>query len=533
MLRMCTARDRCVVSVLNAAAQHVPLERRTMLSEDTDAESAVQTAQTALVALDGVVSLATQPFNAASHLSEALKALHHASEVAEFCESICKDMIATACSRAPILCVLLTLGDLYPQDHQQLNRALHASLKLALEAVETTSHSIYAYMRGNTVTRLMYAQSTRTKIEEQRTYLKSRFDDIQAHVQYATYLQGRQAQERVGETVRSVEQLRREMEALQNLERGDADTVRATANAVADRKKASGQKIHAFESVSCVSVSPDGRLFAAGGQSTRGNVTLFEAAAGSKIRALTGHASFVTNVSWSPDGCNLATCSHDKTAAIWDAQSGERVVELEGHTWWVNSVAWSPSGRQLATASHDKTCMLWDAESGGNTHVLVGHSGWVHSVAWSADGIKIATASEDKTAALWDAATGARLSVLKGHSEWVKGIAWSPDACMLATASGDDTAAIWDVATGHRMHVLQGHANWVSSVSWSPDGRMIATGSDDDTAALWRVATAARVRVLKGHGGLVNCTAWSPCGRNLYTASQDGSVHIYCVREFS
>ena len=93
---------------------------RAMHPEEPHTESVVQTVHTALGALDGVVSLATQPFNAASHLSEALKALHHASEVAEFCESICKDMIATACSRAPILCDLLTLGNLYPEEHNEV-----------------------------------------------------------------------------------------------------------------------------------------------------------------------------------------------------------------------------------------------------------------------------------------------------------------------------------------------------------------------------------------------------------------------------
>ena len=500
-----------------------------MLPEEIHTETVVHTAHAALGALDGVVGLARQPFNAASRLSEALKALHQASEAAEFCESICKDMIATACSRAPILCDLLSLGNLYPEEHQQLNRALHSSLKLALEAVESASHAIYGYIRGNTVTRLMYAQSTRAKMEEQRSYLKSRFDDIQAHVQYATYLQGRQTNECTGDTVTSVEVLRRDLEALQSIEQGNPDTVRAIANAVAARKTASGHKIDIFDSLSCVAVSPDGRCFAAVGQGANVNAALFDVASGSRVRVLKGHTSCVKAVAWSPDGARLATCSHDKTVAIWDAVTGEQTDVFEGHTWWVNSVAWSPDGRQLATASHDKTCMLWEPGCTECSRVLQGHSGWVHSVDWSPDGRLIATASEDKTTALWEARTGERVRVLEGHSQWVRAVAWSPDACMLATASGDDTAAIWDVATGARMHVLQGHANWVNSVSWSPDGRAVATGSDDDTAALWRVSTGARMHVLKGHSGLVNCATWGPRGRYLFTASHDGSVRIYCI----
>lgn len=363
------------------------------------------------------------------------------------------------------------------------------------------------------MTRLMYAQSTRAKIEEQRTYLKSRFDNIQSHVQYATYLQGRWAQERVRVTVESVEGLRRDLEALQHIDKADKETVRAISQAVAERKTASGQKVDVFESVCSVAVSPDGKYFETAGQGTTVNAAIYGAAAGMRRRALKGHNSFVKAIAWSPDDSRLATCSHDKTAAVWDAASGERIALLEGHAWRVNAVAWSPDGRKLATASHDKTCVLWNVDSGGRLRVLEGHRNWLHSVAWSPDGRLVATGSEDRSAALWDVETGERLSVLEGHSEWVKCVAWGPDACMLATTLGDDTIVIWNVATGDRMHVLMGHTNWVNAVAWSTDGRVLATGSDDDTAALWNVSSGVCMHVLKGHTGLVTVLPGSPVGR--------------------
>lgn len=36
---------------------------------------------------------------------------------------------------------------------------------------------------------------------------------------------------------------------------------------------------------------------------------------------LKGHASWLTSVSWSPDGSRIATASNDYTARIWDSRS--------------------------------------------------------------------------------------------------------------------------------------------------------------------------------------------------------------------
>jgi WD40 repeat protein len=40
------------------------------------------------------------------------------------------------------------------------------------------------------------------------------------------------------------------------------------------------------------------------------------------------------------------------------------------HSEWVTSVTWSPDGQQLASGSHDKTLRVWDVASGASVATL-------------------------------------------------------------------------------------------------------------------------------------------------------------------
>jgi WD40 repeat protein/serine/threonine protein kinase len=270
------------------------------------------------------------------------------------------------------------------------------------------------------------------------------------------------------------------------------------------------------DGVNSVSFSPDGcRLASAGKDKT---VRVWDAATGQELLTLKGHTSQVYGVSFSPDGRRLASAGSDLTVRVWDAATGQELLTLKGHTKTISGVSFSPDGRRLASAGQDQTVRVWDAASGQELLTLIGG---VFCVSFSPDGRRLASAGLNRTVCVWDAASGKELLTFKGHTDWVFGVSFSPDGRWLALAGDDQTVRVWDTATGREWLSLKGHTDWVNSVSFSPDGCRLASASWDQTVRVWDVASGQEPLTLKGHNRAILGVSFSPDGRRLASVSWD------------
>lgn len=102
-------------------------------------------------------------------------------------------------------------------------------------------------------------------------------------------------------------------------------------------------------------------------------VQLWDLAAGTKLRTLSGHTGNIFCVAFSPDGRRALSCSGtdyyddklrqelggtDNTVRLWDVETGQELARLEGHQRNVNCVAFLPDGRAVSGSS-DATVRLW------------------------------------------------------------------------------------------------------------------------------------------------------------------------------
>ncbi|KAI9779780.1 MAG: hypothetical protein M1816_003344 [Peltula sp. TS41687] len=265
---------------------------------------------------------------------------------------------------------------------------------------------------------------------------------------------------------------------------------------------------------------------------------------GAKQR-LVGHSGSMISVTFSPDGCKLASASHDGTARVWDVASGmaEQLLEvrvwdvttggpervLEGHSGWVISVAISPDGSKLVSAFADKTVGVWNMTTGRAERTLDGHSDWVIIVAFSPDGSKVASEPFDRTVRIWDISTGQTTRILESHSDWVLSVAFSPDGNKLASGSADRTVRVRDLATYQTERILEGHSSGILNVAFSPDNSKLASGYDDETVCVWDI-TGQTKHILHGHSDSVFSVVFSLDSCMLASGSMD---RIACLWDVS
>jgi WD40 repeat protein len=93
-------------------------------------------------------------------------------------------------------------------------------------------------------------------------------------------------------------------------------------------------------------------------------------------------------VKFSPDGALLATASGDNSINIYDVKNNKLITSLTGHKSWVRDISFSEDGTKLISCSDDSRLITWDINNIQNILIRdnskFGFS-WILSVAFNED----------------------------------------------------------------------------------------------------------------------------------------------------
>ncbi len=283
----------------------------------------------------------------------------------------------------------------------------------------------------------------------------------------------------------------------------------------------------AFDPIQALAVSPDGRYWAAGSNSS-GQVRLWRDEGRVPHLVLQAHHAPVAAVAFSPDGGTLATASLDGTIALWDVAGGERFWTASEQKSMLSSISFHPAGHQLASGGYDGMIRIWNVHDGTCLRVIEAHHG--HMVCtWSPDGHLLASGGNDTTIKLWEAQSGTHLRTLQDHTSVVMKLAFAPDGQVLASASADQTVKLWEVQAATCRATLRGHTAIVGDIAWSPDGRLLGSASFDTTIRLWAREQQELRHLLQGHTDAVLALTFPPDGKTLLSGSFDRTLQVWDI----
>jgi len=106
------------------------------------------------------------------------------------------------------------------------------------------------------------------------------------------------------------------------------------------------------------------------------------------------------NMALSPDGkIGIEITQYPSISIVWDLKTHESLYDLPSY---LTSVTFSPDGKFILASLSDNTAKIFDASNGNSLYTLVEHKNTIKSAQFNWNGTKIITASTDGTVKIWD-----------------------------------------------------------------------------------------------------------------------------------
>ncbi|NET46391.1 caspase family protein [Okeania sp. SIO2B3] len=288
-----------------------------------------------------------------------------------------------------------------------------------------------------------------------------------------------------------------------------------------------------------------------------------------------GFPSGVRNIFWDKDGRLLiVSTQEDGTVQVWDRQA-RKLAELSGSQDSIWQVSFSPNGSQLAIGTKTGAILLWDWENQQQARILQQRQCqdlcWIESLRFNWDGSKLVSVDEG-IARQWNLLSNRyRKFKIPQHEIRTAGFQ-SNDELLLVTTNSEKKVNVFNSSlqklsesqpfpmvidrvifsnNGEKIAIIYGQGRSVAGsesylwdwrqdfltdlpprndfINFSPDGKKLATtGFNDGTIRLQDLETG-RPFELEGHQGNIANFNFRSDGQALASVSADGTLRLWTL----
>ncbi|MBP0030976.1 AAA family ATPase [Roseofilum sp. Guam] len=255
---------------------------------------------------------------------------------------------------------------------------------------------------------------------------------------------------------------------------------------------------------------------------------------------IAGHESWISDLSFSPDGQMLVTASTDGVVQLSTVDNSTLTDYNQKllHEEVIYAVALSKD--RIVTGGSNGVIKIWS--STGKFIKSISSSGKddedtiIRALAFHPQGDTFASGNNQGMIQLWNS-DGILLISIRASEEIIRDIIFSPDGQLIASASGDEQFGeikLWkqDGTPIGNFNEKDRHKKEVLALAFSPDGKTIASGSIDRSIKIWTIDGKMQEEMV-GHDSNVWCLSFSPDGKILASGSADETVKLWQVSDGS
>jgi len=222
----------------------------------------------------------------------------------------------------------------------------------------------------------------------------------------------------------------------------------------------------------CVDVSPDGRLVAAGGNC---GVCVRERTTGKTVAGFAEHSHVVESVAFLAHERVLSS-GYDGAARVLDVRKSRQVLRFRksGHR-----TVPVPEGDGFAAFDSGRQLRLWSLPS-DDVHTMSGRI-----PVFSTSGGELATVHGDSAVVIRDTLNWLPVDALPAAKSEVLALGFSPNDKTLAMGCANGSIRLWHRGSADVVREVQAHDGEVGQVSFSPTGRRLVSTGTDGEVIIW------------------------------------------------